>query len=276
MREITGRDAAPRAVSGPGASTRVEPSPENRAQCSPKLLVSVRSAAESLVALEGGASFIDIKEPASGSLGRAARVVQVEVVSALCTARERTPEFQREVTMTAALGELLTSGDPTSYSPVPGLSLYKLGLSDCGEDRDWMERLDGWRERLATEAADLASVAYADYRVARAPEPHAVLDYAIDRRLRFLLIDTYEKKTGSLRDFLDDRELATLLAKAHRHEVSVALAGSLRTEDVHALARMGTDVLAVRGAACKQGNRRLGLDPDRVRELVRLLRDPAI
>ena len=274
MREITERDAAPRAVSDPGASARAEPSSENRARCSAQLLVSVRSAAESLVALEGGASFIDIKEPANGSLGRAARVVQVEVVSALRAALERTPDLRREVTVTAALGELLTSGPPASYSPVPGLSLYKLGLSGCGEDRDWEERLDAWRERLATEPADLAAVAYADYRGARAPEPHAILDYAIDRRLRFLLIDTYEKKTGSLRDFLDDRDLTTLLADAHRHQVSVALAGSLRLEDLGALARLGTDVLAVRGAACRQGNRQLELDPDRIRALRRLLREP--
>ncbi len=276
MREITERDAAPRAVSDPGASARAETSPENRARCSPKLLVSVRSAAESLVALEGGASFIDIKEPANGSLGRAPRVVQVEVVNKLRAVQEKTPGLQREVTMTAALGELLTSGHPASYSPVPGLSLYKLGLSGCGEDRDWEERLDAWRERLTNEVADLAAVAYADHRAARAPEPRAILDYAIDRRLPFLLVDTYEKKTGSLTDFFSHRDFTTLLADAHRHEVSVALAGSLRLEDLGALARLGTDVLAVRGAACRQGNRQLELDPDRIREIVRLLREPAV
>ena len=276
MREITERDAAPRAVSDPGASARAETSPENRARCSPKLLVSVRSAAESLVALEGGASFIDIKEPTNGSPGRAPRVVQVEVVNKLRAAQEKTPGLRRQVTVTAALGELLTSAPPASYSPVPGLSLYKLGLSGCGEDRDWMKKLDAWRERLTIDTADLAAVAYADHRGARAPEPHAILDYAIDRRLQFLLIDTYEKKTGSLRDFLDDHDLTALLAKAHRHKISVALAGSLRPEDLHALARLGTDVLAVRGTACRQGNRRLELDPDRIREIVRLLQKPAI
>ena len=276
MREITERDAAPQAVSDPGSCARAEPSSENRARCSPKLLVSVRSAAESLVALEGGASFIDIKEPASGSLGRASRTVQVEVVSALRTALERTRGLRREVTVTAALGELLTSGPPASYSPVPGVSLYKLGLSGCGEDRDWVARLDAWRERLTNEAADLAAVAYADHRAARAPDPHEILGYAIDRRLPFLLVDTYEKKTGSLTDFLTERDFTTLLENAHRCDVSVALAGSLRPEDLHALARLGTDVLAVRGAACRQGNRQLELDPDRIRELVRLLREPAV
>ena len=36
-----------------------------------QLLVSVRSPAEALAALEGGAALIDVKEPARGSLGRA-------------------------------------------------------------------------------------------------------------------------------------------------------------------------------------------------------------
>ena len=48
-----------------------------------KLLVSVRSAAEALTALEGGAALIDVKEPAHGSLGRADLQVIGEVVRAV-------------------------------------------------------------------------------------------------------------------------------------------------------------------------------------------------
>ncbi len=259
-----------RSTTLPGAG--LELLPENRVPHPPGLLVSVRSAAESLVALEGGASIIDIKEPANGSLGRASRAVQVAVVSALRDRRERASDLGHEVTVTAALGELVASGPPSSYTPVPGLALYKLGLSGCRAERGWTKRLDAWRQHLATAAAELAAVAYADHGAARAPEPRDVLDYAIVRRLPFLLVVTYEKTSGSLRALFGERELTALLEEAHRHGVSVALAGSLRLEDLPSLARLGADVLAVRGAACRHGNRELDLDAARIRELARLIR----
>ena len=108
MRNITRRG-----MPLPGAAAL----PASRA--APGLLVSVRSAAESLVALEGGASIIDIKEPAKGSLGRASRAVQTDVVSALRGQRARGPEPGRRVTVTAALGELTENGSPSSHAPVP-------------------------------------------------------------------------------------------------------------------------------------------------------------
>src|SRR5690554_1200212 len=46
----------------------------------PRLLVSVRSPEEAEAALVGGADLIDVKEPAAGSLGRAADAVIEAVI----------------------------------------------------------------------------------------------------------------------------------------------------------------------------------------------------
>ena len=242
-------------------------SPDN----APKLLVSVRSAAEALVALLGGASFIDIKEPALGSLGRAPRQVQTEIVHVVRSELAKDAEGRRQVVLTAALGELVESEPPASYSPVEDVALYKLGLSQCQGHRQWTERLDAWRQRFTISNADLVAVAYADHSAANAPPPTDVLAYAIDRRLPFLLIDTFEKTGKSLTEFLRTPDLLRLLNRAHDHGIAVALAGSLRLEDMDPLAKLGTDVLAVRSAACEDGKRELPLRVERIEELTRML-----
>ena len=65
------------------------------------LLVSVRSAAEALVAMAGGADLIDVKEPSRGSLG----AVDPEVLSEICDA------VGGRLPISAALGELAESVD---------------------------------------------------------------------------------------------------------------------------------------------------------------------
>ncbi|MGD9835957.1 MAG: (5-formylfuran-3-yl)methyl phosphate synthase, partial [Piscinibacter sp.] len=51
-----------------------------------RLLVSVRSVDEALLAAEGGADFIDLKEPAQGALGGLPEATILDIVAAL---RER-------------------------------------------------------------------------------------------------------------------------------------------------------------------------------------------
>src|SRR5262245_41308145 len=102
-----------------------------------KLLVSVRSAEEALIALESGAAFIDVKEPALGSLGRAPRPVLLAVAARV----QGGGVPGREPVVSAALGELMRSEPPDAFSPVGGISLYKLGLSGCEETGDWRGRL---------------------------------------------------------------------------------------------------------------------------------------
>jgi len=76
----------------------------------PKLLVSVRDAAEARAALVGGADLIDVKEPSRGSLGRA----EADTIAAVAHAvGGRTP-------VSAALGELRDWAD----EPLPEYGRY--------------------------------------------------------------------------------------------------------------------------------------------------------
>ena len=84
------------------------------------LLVSVRSAAEAVVALEAGTDLLDVKEPARGPLGRADPEVMAEV--ARCAGGS--------VPVSVALGEL-RDADEVPRLP-QSIAYAKLGLAGCG------------------------------------------------------------------------------------------------------------------------------------------------
>lgn len=219
----------------------------------PALLVSVRNEIEAARAIAGGARIIDVKEPSSGPLGRASLGAMAAIVEA-ATAQESRP------LLTAALGELEEEEDAARFAAPPGIAIFKLGLAGWGRVPGWDASLDAWRGALQARASDLVAAAYADWREAESPEVDAVLAYAVSRRLPFLLIDTFHKDGRRLLDHASLREIARWIETAHAARVGLALAGSLRADDFEPLAELGADVIAVRGAACGNGDRNASID----------------
>jgi uncharacterized protein (UPF0264 family) len=66
-------------------------------------------------------------------------------------------------------------------------------------------------------------------------------------------------------------EVERICAGCRASGIRVALAGSLGAEQIGRLLPCRPDWFAVRGAACAGGERRQGVQADRVRELVALL-----
>jgi uncharacterized protein (UPF0264 family) len=224
----------------------------------PKLLISVRSCAEALAALDGGADLIDIKEPLRGPLGGADARTIAAIVAAVAG---RKP-------VSAALGELI---DPPSLALPHGLSYIKLGLHGAA--------LRPWQKQLAQafakhpEAAPIA-VAYVD-EVRRGdpptPTPHDVLQWAIDHRAAGILLDTHRKDAGHLLALRDVNWLRSFIDRAHTANLLVALAGSLGHELLGSALALKPDIVALRGAACAGGNRLLSIDAGRVRDLAAVI-----
>ena len=241
---------------------------ENTLPEGPRLLVSVRSETEALAALAGGASILDVKEPGRGSLGPAPAAVR----SRIAEIAARPGEAASGVMVTAAAGELAESPDPAAWEDDVRIRHVKLGLARLG-DGPWEEGLDRWLAALGVlkTGPRVIAVAYADHERAGSPGPWRILDYAARRRLRFLLIDTFDKRCGSLRSLLGEDELRGLIETAREAGVGVALAGSLRREDLEPLLLLGPEVIAVRGAACR-GGREGHVVASRVADLARSLR----
>lgn len=223
------------------------------------LLVSVRSAAEALAALEGGADIIDVKEPSRGPLGRADDRVIGEVLDAVAGRRP----------VSAALGEL---AEDRSLPP-PGLAFVKWGLAGLALARPWWKMLARRRARLRKQQPDcrLVAVAYADGGEARGIATAQVFDFAVRYGLSVLLVDTWGKDGRTLLDLMDLTELEQLCRRCRDAQIRVALAGSLTEREIIRLRHLEPDWFAVRGAACC-GGREGEVQAERVRTLADLIR----
>jgi len=220
----------------------------------PRLLVSVRDSEEASAARDGGVDLIDIKEPAHGPLGMAERGTMEHIVRTVDSARP----------ISVALGEL----HEFATMRIPeGVQYAKIGLANAPPD---------WRGRLveafqATHVKYPIATAYADYPRVAAPAVDQVLDWALQNRAAGLLIDTAVKDGRILFDWLTDEQLSQIVRRAHRGGLLVAVAGSLRIEAMPRCCQVGPDLIAVRGAACRQSDRSDRVSLARVRELVQVI-----
>lgn len=227
----------------------------------PELLVSVRSVREAEAAFAGGAEVIDVKDPNAptlGSLGRAADRTIAEVIRFISS---RCP-------VSAALGELTET--PLPY-PAPGLAYVKWGLSGCAEPWDELLQAADHMEQVDPRCRPVA-VAYADYQLVQAPSPEEVCDFACRNRWEAFLLDTARKDGRTLLDWLTVCEISWLSTLCHEAGIKVALAGSLGFEEIDRLVAIEPAWFAVRGAACIKGLRSEAIDPQRVRQLVELIK----
>ena len=229
-----------------------------------RLLVSVRSAAEAIVALEGGAHIIDAKEPANGSLGSCSREVIAEIVEAI----------DGRVPVSAALGELTEFGadDCTVAERLPaGVGFAKLGLAGCGLDRGWRDRLKQfWSELDGTETQRVA-VAYGDWERCGAPAPEEVIGAAQTTKCSYFLLDTKTKGTA-LPEVVDVATIRHWMQLAKAAEMRTVLAGSLGLEQMAAvIGACAPDIIGVRGAACV-GGRGGTIAAEKVQQLTAALR----
>ncbi len=237
-----------------------------------QLLVSVRSAIEATEAVAGGASIIDVKEPARGPLGRAACSVWREV-------RRAVPA---SIPVSVALGELNEWLEPdrieVSSDAWTGIDFRKLGLANACPD--WRIH---WRD-LRADLADLAvprtgsplgrpswvAVVYLDWETAQAPDPHSVIRAAGEfEECSGILFDTWDKS----RRTRIDRSWERWFDQVRNLGRFLSLAGSLDVEAIRRLGALKPDIFAVRGAACRGGDRNATIDREQVARLVEVVNE---
>jgi uncharacterized protein (UPF0264 family) len=228
------------------------------------LLVSVRSQDEARAAVAGGAAIIDVKEPSRGSLGMAPS----------STWRRVREVVQPSTMVSVALGEL---ADWVTTEPVVipdqdwnGIDFRKVGLADAGPA--WRDRWCQLRSRMpghsSTRPEDRprwVAVAYLDWEAARAPDPTSIIDASATLgACPGILFDTWDKS----RRVAFGAEVRRWIGLAKESGLFVAMAGSLDEAAIRQLRPIGPDIFAVRGAACRGGDRNAAIDPDRVARLV--------
>lgn len=215
------------------------------------VLVSVRDAAEAEAALVGGAAVVDVKDPARGSLGRAAPPAIAAVAGAV---GDRAP-------WTLAAGELADGVEPLAAwlgavsealpDRAAGPAAVKVGLAGMA-GRPWRAGLGRLHARLPPGCAHVA-VAYADGDRVGAPGPMEVIASAPGIGCTWLLVDTADKRAPGLFGLRSREEVGEWVAAARAAGLGVVLAGRLAVRDIPAVAAQACDMVALRSAVCSNG-----------------------
>jgi (5-formylfuran-3-yl)methyl phosphate synthase len=213
------------------------------------LLASVTAAAEAELAMAGGADIIDLKDPLAGALGAVPAPVIRHAVQVIAGRR----------TVSATAGDLpMQPGvvvDAAERIAGLGVDIVKVGFFPGGDPAGCIDAL----ARLAARGTRIVAVLFAD----QAPDL-ALIDRLQEAGFAGAMLDTADKRAGSLRRHMDDVSLADFVDRVrHRHMIS-GLAGSLTLADVAPLDRLAPDYLGFRGALCSAG-RTSALDIERVR-----------
>jgi len=222
-----------------------------------RLLVSVRSVDEAMLAAEAGADLIDLKEPGRGALGALPVATIAAIVAELRANHVALP-------VSATIGDL-------AMHALADIRAGVGAVGDCGVD---YVKVGIDRDPAASAVLDwLAACGWPVVPVFIADRG---LDEALVARAASLgfpawMADTADKRAGSLFDAVSTAALRRFVDGARSAGAMVGLAGALRRSDAGALARLAPDFAGFRSAACA-GERSGALDAQRLRELIDTMR----
>jgi (5-formylfuran-3-yl)methyl phosphate synthase len=233
-----------------------------------RLLVSVVSAVEARRALAGGADIVDVKDPGEGALGAPAPRVLSEVVEVVGGAAP----------VSVALGDLPdlphTAALAARGAAGCGAGYVKIGLRGVHE----LDRAVAMMRAVLDAVGSGVAVIAATYADAATLDPPALapawLPALVERTgIAGALVDTFVKDGRGLYGWLSESELADLVARTRQAGAMFGVAGQLRPGE---LRRVDADVVGVRSAVCRGGDRTSQLDADLVAAAVAELRTLAL
>ncbi len=221
-----------------------------------KLLVSVRSVEEALLVANGGADFIDLKEPRDGALGGLPIATIRAIVEVLRGNGCGLP-------VSATIGDVPMTEASRIAACVAAVGACGVDYVKVGIDRAPQAR--AVLDALAASGWPVVPVFIADRGLAFAEVAHACA-------LRFpgVMADTADKRVGSLFDALPMSDLQRFVAMAREAGVMVGLAGALRIAHEPSLRALAPDFAGFRTAVCA-GDRNSAIDPQRLRALTALM-----
>jgi (5-formylfuran-3-yl)methyl phosphate synthase len=226
-----------------------------------RLLVSVVSAEEARRAIAGGADIVDVKDPRKGALGAPAPRVLSEVVHVVGGA----------VPISVALGDLPDLPHPAALA---GVAYVKVGLRGAGG----LDRAASVMSAVADAVGPHTAVIAATYADAHTLDPPALApgelpELVARTRIAGALVDTFLKDGRGLYGWLTEVELAELVERTRAAGATFGVAGQLRPGE---LRRVDADVVGVRSAVCRGGDRTSSLDAELVAAAVAEVRQSGV
>ncbi|MGY4831060.1 (5-formylfuran-3-yl)methyl phosphate synthase [Sphaerotilaceae bacterium SBD11-9] len=217
-----------------------------------RLLVSVRDEAEALLAAQGGADFIDLKEPREGALGGLPVARVRAVVQALRGQGIGLP-------VSATIGDFSMDQPERIAAGVEAVAACGVDYVKVGIDA--APQAAALLDRLAASGHALVPVFIADHGL-----DHGLVQHACSLGFPALMADTADKLRGSLFDCVAMAELQRFVHRVRESGKLVGLAGALRASHLPLLQQLGPDFAGFRSAVCR-GDRASALDAHRLRAL---------
>lgn len=236
-----------------------------------KVLVSPETLDEARAAFDGGADIIDVKNVEEGALGANYPWVIREIVQGIGPG----------AVFAASIGDLGHEPGNAALAAlgavVSGARYVKAGLYGVRSAAEGTAVMTAVRRACKERAPDTMVVAagYADWRRFGGIDPAAVVEVAQAARCEVVMVDTAIKDGRTLFDALDAAQLRAFVDAGHRAGLTVALAGSIRFEDIARVATAGADIVGVRGGVCVANDRTARIDAARVRRFTQRCRELA-
>lgn len=214
-----------------------------------KMLASVNSVDEALLALDAGVDIIDLKQPERGALGALDTALVNEIVAAI----------GRRCPLSATIGDLPMQpglvANAVAAMAATGVDYIKIGFFPGGEPLATINQLS----LLAKQSMALIAVLFADQ------QPELTLLPALKAGgFAGVMLDTADKSQGSLTHAMAMAKLRHFVMRAKSLGLLCGLAGSLRQEDVAELLSVQPDYLGFRGALCARHERTARLSRDAI------------
>ncbi|CAB3287723.1 (5-formylfuran-3-yl)methyl phosphate synthase [Methanocaldococcus lauensis] len=231
------------------------------------LLVSPIDVEEAKEAIAGGADIIDVKNPKEGSLG-------ANFPWMIKAIRKITP---KELLVSATVGDVPYKPGTISLAAtgaaISGADYIKVGLYGIKNYYQAVELMKNVVKAVKDidDSKIVVAAGYADAHRVGAVEPLIIPKIARDSGCDVAMLDTAIKDGKSLLDFQTKEILEEFVNECHEYGLKCALAGSIKKEHIPILKSIGTDIVGVRGAVCKGGDRNNGrIDRNLVKELKEL------
>jgi uncharacterized protein (UPF0264 family) len=203
------------------------------------MLASVNGPEEARLVLAENVDIIDLKEPASGSLGAleveaAKEIVQVIGGKCLTSATIGDLPMQPELIFNTVMRMAKT-----------GVNYIKIGFFPDENQGQVISKLEP-----ITPKINLIAVLFADTDI-----DFNIIDKLITAGFKGVMLDTQDKTKGSLTGFMPKAEIGRFVGRVKSRQSICGLAGSLTLDDISVLTPYRPDYLGFRGALCDQNDR---------------------
>lgn len=216
------------------------------------ILASVKNLQEALLIKALDIDIVDLKQPENGALG----ALPVQQIKAIVKA------VGPEKAISATIGDIPMQSqlvcDAVAAVAGTGVDFIKIGFFSDEGSASCIQALSDFTAKL-----DLIAVLFADNN-----PNFALLNSLQHAGFKGVMLDTLNKRKGSLTDALSFRTLAEFVCAAKNLNLICGLAGSLRVNDIGRLRRLSADYLGFRGALCRYGERTSSLDVDQIIKVI--------